>query len=285
MWAHGGTAPAATTTRERSNGVQEMSTTLKELVEQLEARLPHLERDRFSSVFANDVFEAVDYWRNLGRYVLENNTKVNYPERAQDELELLSKFQALLQEKFPEERQKYVSLFSTSEELLQSVGMAQPREEGHRGFLKITGKHFQFLLSAYNFSVVDTQPTQLCFTSGAVYLELGFIENPSLSCVFGPATDRQQIFWIHDLLFMNGDQRYKDLPQKLSLDTEVDIEPWFGFVAGVFKQYGHPVLSNEPGILGRLSKAQAERDDEYAREMDHKFGVEKQKTARHSVRE
>jgi len=50
------------------------------------------------------------------------------------------------------------------------------------------------------------------------------------------------------------------------------VENWFKFLAGVFKQYGHDVLSNQPGIFEKLAKAQAKRDPEYTREMDCRYG-------------
>jgi len=251
-----------------------MSNELKELVEQLEERLPELERERFSTTFANDIFEAVDYWRNLGRYVLENNTKVNYPDRARGELDLVSKLRGILQKKPREEQQNYTQLLGTSEKLLQNIEKVQPPEGGHLGVWKVIRKHFHFLQTDYKFSIVDMQPTRVHFSSGAVYLQLECIENPTLSCSFGPETEPRETFWINDLLFMNGDTRYRNLPEELRLDTEEEVENWFAFLADVFKQYGHPVLSNDPGIFARLTEAQAERDAEYAREMNRKFGVE-----------
>jgi hypothetical protein len=251
-----------------------MSKELKELVAQLEERLPELERERFSTPLANDIFEAVDYWRDLGRYVLENNTKVNYPERARGELLLLSELRGILQNKSPEEQQKYTQLLSTSEELLRSVGQVEPPKDGHLGVLKVIDQYFDFLWAQYNFSIADKQPTGVSFSSGAVYLKLECIENPSLSCSFGPECEPRQTFWIDDLLFLNGDARYRSLPKELHLRTEEEVRSWFTFLAGIFKQYGQAVLSNKPGIFARLATAQMKRDAEYAEEMNRKFGVQ-----------
>lgn len=247
---------------------------LKELVGQLEARLSELERERFLTAFANDVFEAVDYWRNLGRYVLDSNTKVNYPERARNELNLLSKLEGILQKQPPEEQHKYGQLLRTSKELLRSVEQVQPPRDGHLGVLKVIDRYFHFLQTEYNFSIADKQPTGVRFSSGSVYLKLEYIENPPLSCSFGPESEPLRTFWIDDLLFINGDGRYRDLPKELHLGSKQEVERWFAFLADVFKHYGQPVLSNQPNIFSRLAKAQGERDAEYVQEMNRKFGVQ-----------
>ena len=57
-----------------------------------------------------------------------------------------------------------------------------------------------------------------------------------------------------------------------ALNTESDVQNWSKFLAGVFKQYGHDVLSNQPGIFEKLAKAQAQRDQEYTQEMDRLYG-------------
>lgn len=124
----------------------------------------------------------------------------------------------------------------------------------------------------YGFAVTDEQPTGVRFSSGAVYVKLECSNNPSLSCSFGPETRKGTAFWIDDLLFLCGDSRYRTLPQSLKLDTEVDVESWFRFVADVFRQYGHAVLSNQPGVFARLERAQAERDAEYVAAMNEKHG-------------
>jgi hypothetical protein len=54
---------------------------------------------------------------------------------------------------------------------------------------------------------------------------------------------------------------------------QVDAEDFFGALAvfaGVFRQYGHDVLTNQPNIFQKLAKAQAERDSEYTREINRR---------------
>lgn len=67
-----------------------MSAPLKALVDELEGMLPLFEARRNEDALANDCFEAAWYWRDLGRWVLEGNTRVNYPERAKGEFMLLT---------------------------------------------------------------------------------------------------------------------------------------------------------------------------------------------------
>jgi hypothetical protein len=247
---------------------------LEELIQQTEAHLPELERERFSSGFANDVFESIDYWRNLGRYAMEKNTRVNYPQIARGQLEFLGELQRVLQNRARQEQQKYAPLLATCHRILLLLEQVQPPKDGHLGVWRVIRKHFQFMQTDYKFSIVDMQPTGVRFSSGAVYLKLECIYGLTLSCSFGPETEPRDSFWINDLLYMNGDARYRNLPEELHLDTEEEVENWFTFLADVFKRYGHPVLSNEPSIFSRLTQAQAERDAEYVREMNRNFGVE-----------
>ncbi len=71
---------------------------------------------------------------------------------------------------------------------------------------------------------------------------------------------------------MYGDRRYRTLPEDLGLDTEEDVERWFTFLSGIFRQYGHDVLTNRPGIFEELAKAQEQRGREYTQEMDRLYG-------------
>jgi hypothetical protein len=252
-----------------------MSEFLQYAVNELGSQLPELERRRSSDTFANDLYEAAEYWRELGLWVLENNTKVNYPERVRGELKLLAKLWQILQNKPAEEQRLYAPVLETAQEILRRVERVQPPKDGHLSVLRIIREHFHFLQTDYGFSIVDKQPTGVRLSSGAIYLKLQHAKDPTLSCSFGPETDPQQCFWINDLLFMNRDPRYRTLPEELHLETEANTENWFAFLAAVFKQYGHPVLSNEPGIFIRLAQAQAERDAEYVQEMKRKFDAEK----------
>jgi len=231
-----------------------------------------LEKQRFSDPFANDVYEAAWYCRNLGKWVLENNTKVNFPARGREELAFMEDLRKVLLKKTPEEQARYAPVFEIAEKILRVVKTAQPPKDGHLGILRVVREQFSFLQANYGFAIVKEEPLGIRFSSGAVYLELEHAKDPALSCSFGPESNPKECFWIDDLLFMHGDDRYRTLPQELALDTEGDVEKWFKFLAGVFKQYGHEVLTNRPGIFDQLTKAQAQRDQEYTQEADRLYG-------------
>lgn len=251
-----------------------MGTSLENELSELEAYLPQLEEHRASDAFVNDLYEAAYYWCGLGRWVLQRNTKVNYPERARGERELLSKLKSILAGKPTEAQAKYGPLLRAGEEILQIVGAVEPPKDGHLGFLRIVRECFEFLLVDFDFSVTEEQPTKLRFSSAKVYLELACSCDPWMSCQFGPESSEQEHFWIHDLLYMQGDQRYRTLPEKLAMSTETEVREWFRFIADVFKQYGRDVLSDQPGIFGRLGQAQAQRDAEYAAAMNALHGIQ-----------
>ena len=116
------------------------------------------------------------------------------------------------------------------------------------------------------------EPIGVLFSSGAVYMNLEWAGMPDLSCEFGPEGAPKKRFGIDDLLYMVHDSRYRTLPHELNLDTEAKVQKWFGFLARVFKRYGRDVLTNRPGIFEELEQAQSQRDREYTREMDARYG-------------
>src|SRR5436305_7425436 len=236
---------------------------VRENVDELALHVAGLEQQRFSEPFANDVYEAASYWRDLGKWVLENNTRVNFPARAREELAFMDNLRKLLLKKSPEEQMKYVPVFETAEKVLRAVVTVQPPKDGHHGVLRIIRDQFWFLQTDYDFTITNEEPTGIRFSSGTVYLELEHGKDHTLSCTFGPESNPKKSFWIDDILFMHGDERYRTLAQEFTLNTESDVEKWFKFLADVFKRYGHDVLSNRSGIFEELAKAQAQRDQEY----------------------
>jgi hypothetical protein len=249
-----------------------MNGPLQQALSELESHLPGLERQRASDTFANDLYEAAYYWCELGRWVLENNTRVNYPQRVRGEHELLTKLRGILQSRLPEEQLRYGRLLSTGGEILRIVGTVKPPRDGHLGFLRIVRGCFRFLQTEYGFSIADEQPTSIRFSTGAVYVKLEYSADPWSSCLFGRESPEPKHFSAADLLFLNHDKRYKSLPEKLVVTTEGELETWFKFLADVFRQYGREVLRNEPVAFERLVAAQTARDEEYRLEMERLHG-------------
>src|SRR6266699_1983232 len=143
---------------------------LRELLNQVERFLPELADSRSSNTLVNDLYEAASYWVDLGRWVLEGNTAVNFPVRGAHELELLDRLIKLSKDKSQEEQGRLAPLFKGAQELLTIVSETVPLEEGHLGFLKTVGELFGFVEDLYGFRVVEREPTILRYSSGAVYL-------------------------------------------------------------------------------------------------------------------
>lgn len=195
------------------------------------------------------------------------DARVNYPACVRQERESIRKLQEFWSKKAPQELQRYGPLLEVGEEILKVAEAVPVPKDGHLGFLRIVRECFQFLLVEFDFSITDEQPIRMRFSSGKAYLELECSSNPWMSCQFGPETREQKHFYIYDLLFLYRDQRYRIVPEQLTMNSSTEVQDWFQFIAGVFKQYGRDVLSNQPGIFDRLKHAQAERDAEYAAAM------------------
>ena len=244
-----------------------MALDLQKNLDVLEATLPDLERRRSSNPFANDVYEAAVCWLHLGGWVVEGNTKVNYPTRAKGELKLLSTLRDLLSSKSTDEQRQYGPLFQAAGDILNFVNDVEPPKDGHLGFLRIVREQFGFLQQDYGFSIVDEQPTSIQFTSDKLFVALQYSRDPWMSCSFGSEANEMNSFGVHDLLFLFGDERYRTIPQKLGMGTESDVESWFQFVAEVFRRYGRGLMQGDSTSWAQLARAQARRDEEYVQEM------------------
>jgi len=249
-----------------------MTPLLQALVIDLVSYLPSLKPNRATIPIANDCYEAADDWRHLGRRVLDNDTRGNYPERARGERLLLARLQRILESKSPDEQRIYAPILKAGNELIKIVATVQPPVDGHLGFLRIVRELFSFLRTELNFEEVEAQPAWIRFSSGVVYVELQHSISPFMTCSFGLESTESKCFWIEDLLYLNHDEKYRSLPERLEMNSEAEIEKWFGFLAEVFKRYGSPVLENRPGVFDALDAAQAERDAAYGREMELKYG-------------
>jgi hypothetical protein len=237
---------------------------LQEELKSVESFLPDLKARRASTPFDNDMFEALTYWSDLGRRAINGDARVNYPERAREELALLARFADMIPELPSEARPKYLHLLTASRQLLIRLEMIQPEEDGYLGTLSALRTEFNFLQSDYDFRIAKAEPTGIRYSSGAVYIELRYSIDPSLSCSFGPESEREISFWIEDMLFLAGDERYRTFHSQKTPLTKEDVHEWFTYLAGIWKKHGRDVLTNQPGVFDRLAEAQRLRDAEYA---------------------
>jgi hypothetical protein len=246
---------------------------LQENIDKLKSHCAELERRRYSDPLVNDIYEEADDLLGFAEIILSGDTRVGYPARARQERERIRRLEEFWSKKAPQELRRYDPVFEVAEEILNVAEAIPLPKDGHLGVLKVIRQSFRFLETDYGFTVTAEEPTGMRLSSGAVYLELEYATAPSLSCSFGQESQPQKHFWVEDLLYMYGDQMYKALPQRLKLESEQDVREWFEFLAGIWKQHGPDVLANRPGIFDRLSQAQAQRGEEYGREMDRLYGA------------
>jgi len=244
-----------------------------ENIDKLKLWCAEMEPRRSSNPLVNDVYEEAADLRQLAETILNGDTRANYPARVRQERECIRKLQEFWSQKAPEDLRRYDPVFEVAEKILSiAEGIPLPKD-GHLGVLKVIRQTFGFLETDYGFTVTTEEPLGMRFSSGEVYLELGYATAPSLSCLFSQESQPRKHFWVEDLLYMRGDQRYRALPEKLKLESEEDVKGWFEFLAGIWKQYGLDVLTNRPGIFDRLAQAQAQREEEYTREMNSLYGT------------
>ncbi len=197
-----------------------MNDSLQDLVEKLDSYLPQLAPRRDNEPMANDCYDAAWYLRVLGKWVFEGNTQLNYPERTRAEYLLLAELREHLQRKSLSEEHEFGLLLDSGEALLRIVETVKPPKDGHLGFLRIVREQFHFLQSEFGFVTADEQPTSHSSVQRPFILETARSTGRSLSCSFGLNAASPPTFWIEDLLYLNHDERYLSLPERLDLDTE-----------------------------------------------------------------
>jgi hypothetical protein len=221
--------------------------------------------------YAHDVVEAIEYWCSLAERAIANDERVNYPERAKGQLQWLGELEVALSRRPLAEIPEYKQVFETATSLLELLIRIPVPPNGYLSVLKIIREQFGFLQTEYGFFVTDEQPTGMKFASHSVYVSLEHATQSYLSFAFG-RTMEDSCFWLEDLLYSNGDGRYREVPNELVLKTEEDEIRWFGFVAEMLRTYGNELLRGNDKAFGVLRGAQKKRDEEYAGEMERLHG-------------
>jgi hypothetical protein len=242
------------------------------LLDRLERELHALQDRRQLDGFANDMFEAIDDLLDLGRRLRAGDTKTNYAARVQQEEKLWGKLRAELGKRTAEFAIQYRPVFDASVQLLSLAREVDPSKTGYHDFRAIVTEQFAFLLVNYGFAIVQEEPVKVRFSSGKVFVQLACVRYVSSSCSFGSESDHDRLFWIDDLLYMHGDERYKSLSNEVMLDEPNATEEWFTSLAGMCRQYGHDVFVDRPGIFEKLAMAQKARDAEYSEEAERRYG-------------
>jgi hypothetical protein len=241
-------------------------------IEKLKSYLDELRPRRSTDPMANDLYEEADDLRSFAEIILRADTKADYVARIRQERDCIRKIREFWSKERPEEFQGYSTFFDVAEEVLKAAEAIKLPEGGHLGTTRSIRENFLFLQREYGFVVAHENPLSIRYTNGTVFVELEWTGNPFLSCKFGLESEPRKHFWVKDLLYLHSDQRYRTLPQRLHLDTEAEAGNWFKFLAGIWRQYGHDVLVNRPGIFDRLAEAQEQWGEEYTREMDRAHG-------------
>ncbi len=245
--------------------------TLAENLAVIESAVSELKGQRNIGPLQNDVYEAIDDLCHLGRRAVVGDTRVNFPVRAGSDLDLCRKLHGIVSGKAEEDRERYLPLLDCAENLLRQIAQLPIPKDGHLGVLGVIRCRFDFLFNDYGFTIVDEQPTKMRLTSELVVIVLGWATQSSLS--FSLSRGGRGDFWIEDLLYLHGDQRYRSVPQAIQLNTESEVDEWFQFIASVLRQFADELLRGEVQAFDRLAEAQAKRDAEYAATMNEKYGL------------
>src|SRR5580698_3296341 len=105
--------------------------TLEENLAALESRIPELKDRRNAGPLQNDIYEAIDDCCHLGRRAIENDTRVNYPIRAQSENACLRKFCTFWAAKDQQGLDRYRILLDTANAMIEQIAEIPVAPSGH----------------------------------------------------------------------------------------------------------------------------------------------------------
>jgi hypothetical protein len=247
--------------------------TLEDNLAALESSASNLKAERNIGPLQNDIYEAIDDLCHLGQRVIARDTRVNYPRRAQSDLAILQKLRDIVSASTEEDRKRYLPLLDRAENSVRQIAQIPIPADGHLGVLKVIRTRFDFLFDRYGFSVTDEEPISMRLTSGAVVVELGWATQSSLS--FSIRRANLGDFWVEDLLYLHGDQRYQSVPQAIHLNSEAAVDEWFQFISAALRGYGDDLLRDIPGAFDRLAHAESQRDAKYVTKMNTEHGFER----------
>lgn len=120
----------------------------------LEPEILELRSKRSETPLANDIFESVHDWRSLARQAIDGDTRVNFPVRARQELDLLEGLWAIVVAHPEESAHRYNNILLNWKALLRQIEAIPVPEDGHLGALRILRENSAFLITDYGFKVV-----------------------------------------------------------------------------------------------------------------------------------
>ena len=121
-----------------------MNEILQEELSIVNKMLPSLQKQRASSPFANDVYEAVAYWRDLGQRAFNGDSRIDYSKRAREEMSVLDRLAKLLRSRPVEDQRRYADVFEVAKGLLSHVEKTATSDEGYLGTVAIIKARFHF---------------------------------------------------------------------------------------------------------------------------------------------
>ncbi len=241
-------------------------------VEALIALAAKLEPGRNGSPIVNDVFEAADDWKNLGRILIENKGW-DISGRVKQEVELFDRLHSFYGARL-EQNPDYVRVMEAGARIIAAGKRYKPDPDGYLGSMRIVRQTFAFLQSDFGLMPGPEPDGMWDYASDRVCVGLRLPNQFDSFCWIKQPSNPDRNFALEDLLFMGGRSVSLALPAGQAIATEADVQAWFTTVADVLRQYGSDVLADRPGAFDRLGEAAAERERLYIEECERLYGAD-----------
>ncbi len=231
---------------------------ISQYMEALRALAAKLEPGRKDSGIVNDMFEAADDWKSLGRLMLEDERR-DLRGRIKQEEELFAELRAFYGDAL-EQDPDYAGIMELGARLIAAGNQRKIDPDGYLGSMKIVRQTFAFLQTDFGLMPGPEPNDMWDYASDRVCVSLRLPSHYDSECRLKQLSDPDKDFALEDLLFVGGRSVSLALPAGQAIATEADVQAWFTTVADVLQRYGSDVLADRPGAFDRLARASAERE-------------------------
>ena len=239
-------------------------------IDVLVALAAKLEPGRNDSGIVNDVFEAAEDWKGLGRLVLEDKG-YDIAGRLKQEVESLEGLRNFYGAEL-DQNPDFARVMELGAQMIAAAKQYEPPRDGYLGAVRIIRQTFAFLQTEFGLVPGQAHGMSWNYASDRVCVHLSLPNRISSWCQLKRPNDPSYGYELEDLLFMGGRSVSLALPPGQMIASEADVQAWFTTVADILRQYGSDVLADRPGAFERLAQAAAKRERRYVEECERLYG-------------
>lgn len=222
--------------------------------------------------FELDLDHFIGYVRHILSRAHEHSTQLDYPKLAAEYLQDLDRLQKELDNTMlPKgEHEVYSNYILECRQMLKYLAQFPVSPEGHLQFRRHAIEAFQFLIDDYGYELIQTSPTDVCFRSGKMSVEISYWpQTPQGSINVQVNEDGAMTgqFFLDDFAFVDGLGPLFDY-QSFDLHSPQGVGEFLRAAADLIHRCGEGLLKGERNAIQEFQKKAAERERLYVEMME-----------------